>query len=243
MFRTLALEIPEKSSSDEIDSIREFYTFYEEHVIHLEIVMNRESAIQLVYQLTILLHNFLHFPVIELVFWDLRPGFPTVQWCLKLILQCISALLSAYSILSLPILVAEMQSLKERCVYGSFRRNFCILSKRTFQLLFHICSTYITIFLLMESDRFIYLRQYISGITEENLNNYGFIIYGLIIFLVFPLNLILENFFAVMILLACKSRDKVRNILTQFRKTLRIRVKGERLFKREKKRLIIPYFT
>ena len=187
---------------------------------------NRESSIQLVYQLSILIHNYLNFPAIELVYWNHRQDAATAQWAVKLTLQCISAILSAYSTLSLPVKVAEMCLLKERCKYCSFRGHFCMLSKRMFQLLCHICSTYITIYLLMESDRFLYLRQYISGKTgEENVKIYGFVIYGSIIFLVFPLLAIMENFVAMTILVAGKRQNKVRRILARFGKTLRIRVK------------------
>ena len=147
--------------------------------MHLKSVANRENSIQLVYQLSILIHTYLNFPVIELVYEDQRQGVPTVQWSSKLTLQCISALLSAYSTLSLPVNVAEMRTLKESGVYCSFSRNCCLLSMRVFQLLWHLCTTYLTIFLVMDSERFQYLRQYISGITaERNLKNYGFIIYG-----------------------------------------------------------------
>ena len=193
--------------------------------MHLKSVMNRENSIQLVYQLSILLHNYLNFPAIELVYPDQRPGWPTAQWVLKLTLLCISALLSAYSTLSLPISSAEMRSLKESGIYRSFPRNFCMLSKRMFQLLFHICTTYVTIFLVMESERFSYFRQYVSGTTgEENLENYGFVLYGLIIFCVFPLILVLENFFAVAIVVVGKSRKDALTIFSRFGKTVRITV-------------------
>ena len=38
-------------SENKDESLTKFYTFYEEHIAHLKNVMNRESAIQLVYQL------------------------------------------------------------------------------------------------------------------------------------------------------------------------------------------------
>ena len=184
--------------------------------------MNRESSIQLVYQLSILIHNYLNYPSIELVYPALSQGLPSAQWSMKLILQCISAFLSAYSTLSLPIKSEEMNSLKKYASYCSFRRNFCILSKRMFQLLCHVCSTYITIFFLMESERFLYLRQYISGKTGgEIFESY---IYGSIIFVVFPLLVTFENFIAMMILVAGKSRKIVRQNFSRFGKALRIRV-------------------
>ena len=187
--------------------------------------MNRESSIQVVYQLSILIHNYLNFPAIELVYQDKTPGLPTAYWIIKLALLCISSFLSAYSILSLPIEIAEMRSLKEYCSYCTFRKNFCLLSKWIFNLLFRICSTYITILLVIESDRFVYLREFISGKTgEKNLEAYGFVIYGSIIFLVFPFLLLLENFIAVTILIAAESRKKVQKTLSRFGKTLRIRV-------------------
>ena len=193
--------------------------------MHQKSVMNREYSIQLVYQLSILLHNYLNFPVVELVYRDQRQGVPTARWSFKFTLQCISALLSAYSTLSLPISDAQMNSLKESGMYCSFLRNFCMLSERMFQLCCHICCTYITIFLVMESDRFVYFRQYISGKTgEENLESYGFVIYGSIIFSIFPLLLILENFLAVLILVAGQSRKQLRMILSKLGKILRIRV-------------------
>ena len=192
--------------------------------MHLKSVMNREYSIQLVYQLSILIHNFRNFPVIELIYGQQRPGLPTAQWLLKLILQCISALLSAYSTLSLPINAAEINSLKELGIYCSFSRNFCMLAKRMFHLSCHTCTTYAAIFLVMESDRFLYFRQYISAKSrEENLENYSFVIYGSIIFIVFPLLLILNNFLTVTILLAGQTRKKVRTILSGLRNTVRIR--------------------
>ena len=199
--------------------------FYEQHIIHLERVMNRGSSIQVVYQLSILIHNYLNFPAIELVYQDETPGLPTAYWIIKLALLCISSFLSAYSTLSLPIQTAEMRSLKESCSYCTFRKNFCLLSKRIFNLLFHICSTYITVFLVMQSDRFVYFREFISGKTgEKNLEAYGFVIYGSIIFLVFPFLVLLENFLAVTILVAAESQKKVQKTLSGFGKTLRIRV-------------------
>ena len=139
--------------------------------MHLKSVMNREYSIQLVYQLSLLIHNYLNFPAIELVYRSQTPGLPTAQWAIKLILHCISPLLSAYSFLSLPINAAKMCSLKELGIYYYFSREFSILAKRMFHLLFHICTTYTTIFLVMESDRFLYFRQYISGTTDDD--NYG----------------------------------------------------------------------
>ena len=38
-----------------------------------------------------------------------------------------------------------------------------MLSKMMFQLLLHICITYATIFLLLESERFEYFRNFVSG--------------------------------------------------------------------------------
>ena len=186
--------------------------------------MNREYSIQLVYQLTIMIHNYLNFPVIELAYQDQSPGLPTAQWSFKLSLQCISALLSAYSTLSLPITAAEMRSLKTSGIYCSFYKNFCLLSKRMFQILCHLCTIYISIFMVMESERFLYFRQFISGkIGDENLETYDFVIYGSIIFCVFPSLLILKNLLAVTCLVAGKSRNKVRTILSTFKKTIRIR--------------------
>ena len=206
--------------------------FYEEHIIHQMHVMNRESSIQLVYQLSILIHNYLNYPAIELVYPDQIQGLASAQWSMKLILQCISAFLSAYSTLSLPIRAEEMRSLKEYSSYCSFWRNFCHLSKRIFQLLCHICSTYITIFFLMESERFLYLRQYISRIDGGKLvENYAFVIYGSVIFLVFPLLVIVQNLISVTILLAGKRWSIVRQTFSRFGTALRTRVKNSnRLF-------------
>ena len=186
--------------------------------------MNRESSIQLVYQLTMLIHKFLNFPAIELAYLDQRQGYPTARWSIVLVLQLISALSSAYSTLSLPIEAAQMRSLKTSGKSCSFWRNFCMLSKRMFQLLIHICITYITIFMVMKSDRFEYFRNFLIGkIGEKNLEGYGFVIYGSLIFMVFPLLVILENFFAVTILVAGQSRKKVQEIFSRFRRTLRTR--------------------
>ena len=190
--------------------------------MHLKSVMNREYAIQLVYQLSILVHNYLNYPAIELVYGNEKQGVPTAKWWSKLTLQCISALLSANSTLSLPISEAEMRSLKHSGVYCSFWRNCSMLSKKMFQLLFHTCTTYITLFFVIESDRFIYFRQYISA--EQNLEKYAFVIYGSIIFCVFPLILIMENFFALAVFLAGQNRQKVQTILSGFGNTVRIRV-------------------
>ena len=188
--------------------------------------MSRENSIQLIYQLSILIHNFLNYPVIELVYPNQMPGLSTAQWSIKMALLVISALLSSYSTLALPINATEMRSLKRSGMYSSFSRNFCILSKRMFQLLCHICSTYITIFLLMESERFVYFREYVSGKAgEDNLENFGFLIYGSIIFCIFPLLLILQNFAAVTVIVVGQSRKKARNILSRFGKTVRIRVR------------------
>ena len=187
--------------------------------------MNRESSIQLVYQLSMLIHNLLNYPIIELVYQDLSAGVPTAQWCSTIILQCISAFLSAYSTLSLPIQTAEMQSLKERGFYRSFRINFCMLSKRIFQLIWHLCITYVTIYLVMVSDRFEYFRNFVVGkIGEANSDSYAFVIYGSIIFLVFPLLVIFENFLALSIIVAGESREKLRKILSKYGQTLRNRV-------------------
>ena len=203
--------------------------------------MNRESSIQLVYQLTILIHNYIHFPVIELIYRDLPTGLPSALWCLKLILLCVSSLLSTYSILSLPIQAAKMRSLKESFTYVSFRKNVCMLSKRIFQLLWHIFTTYIIMFLVMESERFVYFRQYVSGkIGEKNMETYGFIMFGSIIFLIFPLLVIFESFLAVIIFVAGESRKKGRKILSKFGSTLRIRVKMRAQLRRSNK-CIPPY--
>ena len=186
--------------------------------------MNREASVQLVYQLSMLIHKFLNFPAIELAYQDQTQGVPTARWSIILALQCISALLSAYATLSFPIQVAETRSLKERCSYCSFWRNFCMLSKRMFQLVNHICITYITIFLVMKSDRFEYFRNVVSGtIRESNFESYSFVIYGSIIFLVFPLLVLLENLLAVTILLAGKGRKKAQEIISRFEKMLRIK--------------------
>ena len=212
---------------DEEKSITEFYKFYEEHLMHLKSITNRENSIQLVYQLSILIHNYLNFPVIELVYGDRQVGIPTVLWCFKLTLQCISALLSAYSTLSLPISVAEMRSVKESGTYCSVLHTFCLLSKRVFQLIFHLCTTYLVIFLVMESDRFQYLRQFILGKTgETNFEKYGFVIYGSIIFCTFPFLLILSNVLVVLILLTGESGKKLREIFSRFGKTIRIRFRS-----------------
>ena len=74
----------------------------------------------------------------------------------------------------------------------------------------------------MESERFEYFRNYLSGtISEANLERYGFILYGLIIFLVFPVLGIFENVLAVIILVVGKHQQKLRTILSRFGKTLR----------------------
>ena len=215
----------ERVHRDEKKSITKFYEFYEEHVLHLKSVMSRENSIQLVYQLSILIHNFLNYPVIELVYQNKTPGVPTAQWATKLTLLCISSLLSMYSTFSLPITASKMRSLKELGLYCTIPRNLCMLSKSMFHFLCHIFTTYVSVFLLLESDRFLYLRQYISEKTgEEYYGLYGFIIYGSIIFCVFPLLLILENFLAVTIMVIGQSRNKVRTILSRFKETIRIRV-------------------
>ena len=192
--------------------------------MHLKSVMNREYSIQLVYQLSILIHNYLNFPIIELVYGDQRPNIPTIQWSSKLTLQCISALLSAYSTLSLPILVEDMRAIKEFGIYCSFSKNCSLLFKRMFNLVCHLCTTYLTIFMVMESDRFQYLRRYISGgIADENSKNYNFVIYGCIIFFIFPFLLILANVLAVTNLLVGKTRKVIRKIVSRFGKKVRIR--------------------
>ena len=77
----------------------------------------------------------------------------------------------------------------------------------------------------MQSERFVYFREFISGKTgEKNLEAYGFVIYGSIIFLVFPFLVLLENFLAVTILVAAESRKKIQKTLSGFGKTLRISV-------------------
>ena len=169
--------------------------------------------------------HFLKFPAIELVYQTQTPEFATTQWLIILILQCVSALLSSNTTLSLPIQAAQVNSLKERGTYCSFWRNFSMLSKRIFQLLCHISLTYITIFLIMESDRFEYFRGYVSGkIGEANLENYGFVIYGSLIFLVFPSLALFESLLAVIILVAGKSRRQVSKVFLRFQRELRIRV-------------------
>ena len=187
--------------------------------------MNRESSIQLVYQLSMLLHNFLKFPAIELAYQTKTPESATTQWLFTLILQCVSALLSANATISLPIQAAQVNSLKERGTYCSLPRSLCMLAKRMFQLSCHISVTYITIFLVMESERFEYIRIYVSGsIGEANFENYGFLIYGSIIFVVFPLLALFESLLAVLVLAAGKSRRQVAKVFSRFKKALRIRV-------------------
>ena len=74
----------------------------------------------------------------------------------------------------------------------------------------------------MESDRFEYFRNFVRGkIGEKDLKSFGFVIYGSMIFLVFPLLVAVENFFAVTILVAGESRKKVQEIFSRFRTTLR----------------------
>ena len=73
-FHTFLTDVlPIWTSLEPPESLK-FYKFYEEHIIHLESVMNRENSIQLVYQLSILIHNFLNYPVIELVYQNKTPG-------------------------------------------------------------------------------------------------------------------------------------------------------------------------
>ena len=75
-----------------------------------------------------------------------------------------------------------------------------------------------------ECERFEYFRNHISGrIGQENLENYGYVIYGSIIFLVFPLLAIFESLLAVIILVAGKSRRHVAKVFSRMKKTLRIR--------------------
>ena len=83
----------------------------------------------------------------------------------------------------------------------------------------------------MKSDRFEYFRNFVSAnICENNFENYGFVIYGSIIFLVFPLLVLLENLLAVTILLAGKSRKNAREIISRFGKMLRIKVRKKSVF-------------
>ena len=189
--------------------------------------MNREASVQLIYQLAMLIHNFLKFPAIELVYWNEKPGVPTFKWCGSLILQCISALLSAYSTVSLPVQATQMKSLKLHGVYCSIWKNLCILSKRMLQLISHICMTYITIFLLMKSERFDYLRTFISQrLGEDNSESYISFIYGTIIFCVFPFLVILQNIFALTFLVAGRSWKEIQKQFSRFGKKVRIRVEN-----------------
>ena len=196
-------------------------------------MVNREASIQLIYQLAMLIHNFLKFPAIELVYWNEKPGVPTSKWCASLILQCLSALLSAYSTVSLPVQAAQMKSLKLRGVYCSMWKNIFILSKRMLQLINHICMTFITIFLLMKSERFEYFRTFISqGVGRQNSESLNFAIYGTIIFLVFPALVILQNIFAMTFLVAGRSWKKIRKHFSRFGTTVRTRVEKHVFFVR-----------
>ena len=190
--------------------------------------MNRESSIQLVYQLTLLIHYYLKFPAIELVYFGQIKGLPSAQWISMLTLQCISALLSAYSTLSLPIQVAKMYSLKRSGTYSPFWRDFFMLSKRMFQLIFRVCVTYISMFLILEDERFEYFRSYVSGTIKGGyFENFGYVLYGSIIFMVCPFITILENLSAVTFFAAGKKRKQIREIFSRFGNTLRIRVRKE----------------
>ena len=76
--------------------------------------------------------------------------------------------------------------------------------------------------MVMKSDRFEYFRNFVLGkIGEKNLEGFGFVIYGSMIFLVFPLLVSLQNFFAVTIMVAGGNRKKIKEIFSRFRTTLR----------------------
>ena len=84
-----------------------FYIIYEKGLLYSKQVMTRESSIQLVLQICVLINQYRDFPAIELIFpnYDIVENSATILWITGLILQLLSLILSAYTTLALPIKV------------------------------------------------------------------------------------------------------------------------------------------
>ena len=70
--------------------------------------LTREASIQLVYQLCVVIQQFLYFPVKDLTFKPMiyaQSNGASIQWILGLIFQVVSILTSAFSAINLPLMV------------------------------------------------------------------------------------------------------------------------------------------
>ena len=88
-----------------------FYMSLEKNLNHLLHVMTRESSIQLVFQLCIMLHQFDHVPAEEVIYSKrlvASLNYPTFLWIAGHFIQVISLLLSAYSTVSVPVKHAQL---------------------------------------------------------------------------------------------------------------------------------------
>ena len=95
----------EALSADDRKEVQSFYIIYEKGLLYSKQVMTRESSIQLVLQICVLINQYRDFPAIELIFpnYDLVQNSATILWITGLILQLLSLILSAYT--TLPIKV------------------------------------------------------------------------------------------------------------------------------------------
>ena len=97
--------------ADHRKEVLSFYILYEKALLYSKQVMTRESSIQLVLQICVLIHQFRDFPAIELIFpnYDIVQNSASILWITGLILQLVSLILSAYTTLALPIEVFTMR--------------------------------------------------------------------------------------------------------------------------------------
>ena len=74
--------------------------------------LTREASIQLVYQLCVVIQQFLYFPVKDLTFKPIihaQSNGASIQWILGLIFQLVSIFTSAFSAINLPFMVEYLK--------------------------------------------------------------------------------------------------------------------------------------